>query len=68
MAAGKDDALKISSYRVCAARAKVPVSCSMRPMKEMATRGHASKQLTVLEEIEEAKAHLKNSREPETPN
>jgi hypothetical protein len=33
----------------------------------MATRGHASEQLTVLEEIEEAKARLKSRREPETP-
>ena len=34
----------------------------------MATPGYASEQLTVLEEIEEAKARLKNRREPETPN
>ena len=34
----------------------------------MATRGYASEQLTALEEIDEAKARLKNRREPETPN
>jgi hypothetical protein len=34
----------------------------------MATPGYASEQLTVLEEIEQAKAHLKSRREPETPN
>jgi hypothetical protein len=34
----------------------------------MATRGYAREQLTVLEEIEEAKACLKSRREPETPN
>lgn len=34
----------------------------------MATRGYASEQLTVLEEIEEAKARLKNRLESETPN
>ena len=33
----------------------------------MATRGYASELLTVLEEIQEAKARLKNRREPETP-
>lgn len=34
----------------------------------MATPGYASEQLTVLEEIEQAKARLKSRREPETPN
>jgi hypothetical protein len=34
----------------------------------MATPGYASEQVTVLEEIEQAKAHLKSRREPETPN
>ena len=33
----------------------------------MATRGYASELLTVLEEIQEAKARLKNRREPGTP-
>jgi hypothetical protein len=34
----------------------------------MATRGHAYGQLAVLEEIEEAKARLKKSRQPEKQN
>jgi hypothetical protein len=34
----------------------------------MATRGYASEELTVLEEINQAKARLKNRREPETQN
>jgi hypothetical protein len=34
----------------------------------MATPGYASEHLTILEEIVEAKAHLKNRQEPETPN
>ena len=34
----------------------------------MATGGYASEQLTALEEIDEAKARLKNCREPETPS
>ena len=33
----------------------------------MATRGYASELLTVLEEIEEAKARLKNSRDRRAP-
>jgi hypothetical protein len=63
MAACKDDAFKISFYRVQAAPAKAPVSCSMRPMKEWpraATRAS-------LKEIEEAKARLKNSRDRRAP-
>ena len=32
----------------------------------MAARGYAREQLTVLEEIEEAKVRLKNRRKPET--
>ena len=34
----------------------------------MATRGYASEQLTVLEEIEQANARLKSRRKLETPN
>jgi hypothetical protein len=34
----------------------------------MATPGYASEQVTVLEEIEQAKARLKRRREPETSN